>query len=273
MNLAEIYKHLNYKDFLKSLISHLPNNGRGVKSSIANFIGCQPTYISRVLEGDSHLTLEQASLVADFFKLPGEERIYFFNQIQYARAGSESLRTHFLKQLKLQQKKLIDISQNISETDELNADFKDGYYESWLPSAIHILLTIENLSSVEALSTHLGVSEQKISETLSFLVKAGLVSTDGFNHTTTQLRIHTPEHSRHTLQHHMNWRLKTLSKLQEQGTNEDLHYSSVVTADEKTIREIRADIVKSLVKHKALIKDAPAKQGYCFNMDLFRIHS
>ncbi|MCC6278544.1 MAG: hypothetical protein IT289_11575 [Oligoflexia bacterium] len=74
---TNIFSYRDYKRFLLDLIKSSPNNGRGLRKKLAEFIGCQNTFITHVFSEKNELSLEQAEATARFFGLNREETEFF----------------------------------------------------------------------------------------------------------------------------------------------------------------------------------------------------
>src|SRR4051812_16016478 len=98
---SEIVAYSDYKAFLRDSIAARPKGGWGVKSSLAQAMRCETAYVSQILNGASHLSLEQAQAVCRYFKLGKPETHYFLLLVQRARAGTPELREYFDEQLRL----------------------------------------------------------------------------------------------------------------------------------------------------------------------------
>src|SRR5688500_3076235 len=91
----KLFTYSDYKAYLRDWIRAHPHRGRGIKSRLARTAGCQVAYLSRVIERDAHLSLEQAmSLQGPLGHGRGEAK-YFLLLVELARAGTQSLRAHF----------------------------------------------------------------------------------------------------------------------------------------------------------------------------------
>ena len=93
--LKAIFEYTDYKAFLESWIASRPQGGRGIKSKMAQAMRCQLAYLSQVLNGPAHLSLEQAEALNGILDHSHEEGDFFLLLLQRARAGTPGLRKHF----------------------------------------------------------------------------------------------------------------------------------------------------------------------------------
>ena len=103
-----IYDYSDYKAYLVGRIASLPHGGRGFRAQLAEKIGIQKAFVSHVLQGNSHFNLEHAEKVNAVFQHNSEESHFFLLLVQLARAGTQTLRQYFQKQMEaIVQKRLL----------------------------------------------------------------------------------------------------------------------------------------------------------------------
>ena len=95
----EVFGTNDYKIVLNRYIQKASLETKGIKTNLANVIGCRTSYLSQILNGNAHLSLEQAERLARHLRLSSLEREYFFLMILYARAGTENLKECFLEKM------------------------------------------------------------------------------------------------------------------------------------------------------------------------------
>ena len=97
--MGSIFDYTDYKKYLKDGLKQKPKSGHGFKSAMASAIHCQSAYISRVLNGDAHFSLEQAYALNGFLGHSEEEAEFFILLVSYARAGTQPLERFFLRKI------------------------------------------------------------------------------------------------------------------------------------------------------------------------------
>src|SRR3989344_6270394 len=95
MSSVSVFDFSDYKEFLRAWIDEKGHKGRGLKTKLAQAIGCNSTYVAHILHGKSHLSLEQGEAAARFKGLDTKEKHYFLLLIQLGRAGTVELRRYF----------------------------------------------------------------------------------------------------------------------------------------------------------------------------------
>jgi uncharacterized protein (TIGR02147 family) len=263
-----IFDHNRYITYLKA---HLEApNARGAKAKLAAAIGVQATYISQVLQEKSHLSLEQAEAASHFLNHTQQEAHFFLLLVQKDRAGTKTLRVYFQNQIESILKSRMVLSERLGKTQQLDDNDRSWYYSSWLPSAIHIAVTIPTLRTVEALSKALNIPADKLLESLERLENIGLIKKQGATYVPGVQQIRLGKDSHHILKHHTNWRLQALQSLDREQL-EELHYSAVVSLSKADVLKIK-DIMLDSIKHNVdIIKDSKEEELYCYCLDFFKL--
>jgi len=261
-----IFDYQDYKTFLNDIMGLKP---RGHRSRLAEALRCHTAYITLVLSGNAHLSLEQAELANQFLGHSEEESHFFILLVQLGRAGTTSLQNYFQNQLKAVSNKRLELKNRLQFKKTLSAEDQSIYYSSWHYAAVHILLSIPALRTKDALAHYLRLPSKKIAEVLDFLVKAGLVETkDDQSYVIGTTHIHLPHDSPMISKHHSNWRMRAIESFDSEALT-DLHYSSVVTMSKKDGAKIRAILIKAIEDVRSVVKDSPEEEGFCYTLDLF----
>lgn len=262
---------LDYRSFL-SLALNEESTERGYKKRVADSIGCQPAYLSQVLQKSVHLTPEQGEKLCHLWSLNDVESEYFFHLLLLGRAGTESLRERLTRKLTLLrnqwQKK--EATYNQPSLQEMDRAF--FYYSQWLHSAIHILLTIPQLQTSESLAAHLKIDLKEINKALNYLEKIGMVLKNENRWTVTQASIHSPEENLSTEMHHRNWRLQSI----ERGANKDnqsVRYTSIHTISNADFEKIRELLDQMIRNSRKIIAESPEEIGACMILDYFSLQA
>ncbi len=268
----DIFDYKDYKSYLHHFIERQPKNGRGVRLAMAKHLSSPVSHVSQLLNGNSHLSLEQAEGLNDFFGHTQDEAHFFILLVQLARSGTQALKKRIHIQIeqvlekRLFMKERLGINQTISKEDQAE------FYSSWIYGAVHVMLTIPEFQNKENLSKHLGLSLKRTSEILEFLVTIGLVmKKDGGKYEVGTSRIHLGSDSPLISKFHTNWRVKSIQSLEKDKIADDLHYSSAITISQSDIFKIKSLLIKYIEELKQIIKDSPAESVHCLNLDFFKL--
>jgi uncharacterized protein (TIGR02147 family) len=264
---------LEFEDYKPYLAGILESSGArsGLRSQIAEAIGCHTAYVTKVTKYDTDLSLEQAARLNRFLGHTKEESKYFLLLVQKARAGTQELREHFKELMDEMRSKRLVIQNRLKATESLSEASQAIYYSSWIYSAVHVALSIPKMDNREALSEYLGLSLAQVSEALSFLQSAGLVVVREGRYTKGKVNLHLPTNSPHILRHHSNWRTRAILSL-DRDAPEDLHYSAVVTLSRDDTAKVREILIRAIKDSVETIRSSREEEMYCLSADFFAMH-
>jgi uncharacterized protein (TIGR02147 family) len=267
---SDIYEYRDYKKYVIDLIRSDAPGTRGKRKELSEFIGCQVSHISNVLSGSGHFNPEQAEAASRFFGLSSQEIEFFLMLIQYNRAGTESLKKFYSQLLQERQKKSLLLKNRLEMPDSLQHEDEAIYYSSWHYAAIHVLLSIKQFQTREAIAKKLDVPLPRVDQVLEFLAKTGLCRKEGVRNLIVKPLLHLDKSSPLISKHHTNWRLKTMMAL-DQNNDENLHYSSVFTVSKKDFPRVREIVAEALTKALKVINPSPEEEVAAICIDLFKI--
>jgi uncharacterized protein (TIGR02147 family) len=268
----DIFQFSTYRAYLLAYIDAQEKGGRGMRLAMANGIGCPVSHISQVLLEKTHLTMEQAEALNLFLAHGVDESEFFLLLVQKDRAGTPALR----ERCKSQMQKILDRRANLKERLGVNRTVQEKdqaqYYSTWLYGAVHVMLSVPEFQSKEAIARHLKISPVKVTEILEFLFSVGLAKTnaDGrlqIGETHIHLGIDSPLISKM----HSNWRVRAIQALDSEEAKKELHYSSVVSLSRTDARIIQEMLIKHIAAVKSVIKESKEEAVYCFAADFFKI--
>jgi uncharacterized protein (TIGR02147 family) len=266
-----VFRFPDYRQFLKSYLASLPKKGRGELSKISKHLGVHSTLMSLILSGSRDLTLEQAYELSQYLHFTDVETEYFSLLVQYERAGSTPYKNFLKAKMESMKKDATKVSQNFQHERVLNDEQKSIFYSTWLYSAIRLFTSTNEAGvSCEEVVKKFQLPRPQALKMLSFLVSTGLVSeTDGRYQMAVQ-RTFLEQGSPHLPKHHSNWRVKALQKADRVGEKE-LMFTSPVSISVEDFEKIRNDLVEFLRKISQVVKDSPAEDIACLNIDFFWI--
>ncbi len=267
----DLFSYFDYREFLKGWILSQPKKGRGQRAAIAAAIKSPVSHISQVLSGVSHLSFEQAEEVNEYLGHNEDESEYFLLLVQLVRAGTPKLKKRIESQVQKIQSKRLVLKDRLKVKKTVSSEDQALFYSSWHYAAVHILITIKQYQTKEAIAKYLKVSSRKISEVLGVLVKLGLAEAENGRYTASVARFHLGSDSPMISKHHANWRLQAIQSLDKENFFEDLHYSSVVSISNNDTIKIKNLLVKSIENAKLLISDSPEEELHSLCLDFFKI--
>jgi len=265
-----IFEFYDYKVYINTRLQFLPGKGYGFKAQIARAAGCNSAYVTQVLNKNAHFSLEQAEALNSLLSHDRDEAEYFLSIVQYARANSKALRDRFkiqierIKQARLSYKVRLDIRHELSEPDQVR------YYSSWYFAAIHMATTIPELQSELKIAEALGLSKERVTEVLEFLISAGLVKRESNRLRPGISRIFLGRDAMMTNRHHVNWRAKAIETL-DHGNSESFHLSTVLSLASEDLVAFKEQLNKGVEKARTLARASKEEELHCLNVDFFRV--
>ncbi|MDO9182118.1 MAG: TIGR02147 family protein [Bacteriovorax sp.] len=267
----DIFDVKGYKQFL---LKQMPTSGkeRGLRSKLAEFLGCQLSYVSLVLTTEKHqLSLEHGQKVCNFFNLNDSETDYFILLLSKARAGSKDLVLFYEKKIDSILKHRQDIKSRIKNHASLDKADQALYYSDWYYTAIHMILRCNHSINSKDLSNLLGLSIEKVHDCLAFLEKAGILSKEKGKYKIHDVRIHIGQNTPWLNAHHKNWRNRAILAL-DNKEEDDVHFSMITSISESAASAIRKKILLMIQENEPIIRDADDKVVYSLNLDFFKIY-
>lgn len=262
-----IFDFRSYKEFIKAALD-ARNAERGIRSRLAESINCHTAYISQVLNGTAHFSLEQADLITRFLGLNKDESSFLLLLVQFERAGTESLKSHFDLQLKELIKKQHVLKDRLVFKRTLSREDQAIFYSSWHYGAIHILVSIPGCNTERGIAKYLDLPIHKVVDILNFLQNVGLVIKEENRYRVGTSHIHLEHDSPMISKHHTNWRMKAIQSLDDVRPN-DLHYSSVITCSEEDAIRLKSVLINAIDEMRAIIRPSKDEAQYAYSLDFF----
>lgn len=262
-----VFEFKEYKAYVRAQVN-VGGRRAGRRSGLAKALGCQTSFVSQVLNGPGHFTLDQAALANVFLNHDREESHFFILLVSAARAGTNALREYYREQMKEILNRRSLIKNRVNVTRVIPAEHASRYYASWQYAAIHIALSIPELQTKDALRTYFRLPMRLVSETLEFLCATGLAEQRDGRFVIGQSFVHLGNDADQITKHHVNWRVRAMDALLQTKPT-DLHYSVVYSVSKHDAERIRERLIGVI---KANLDDvAPSKeeQLFCTCIDFF----
>ena len=265
------YQASDYRDLIAHFLE--VKIGRGSKAKLAEFLNCQPGYISQVLgKGKIHFSSENIVKIAHFLGLDEGESDFLMDLLQKERAGSVEAREFFDKRLIRKRQENLKIEKQITELN--NQDLDDAakaiYYSHWSYSAVHMAASIPELNRIEKLEAKLKLPAPFLKKVLAFLEEKGLVTRKGERYGIGKTRIHLSKDSPLIKAHHQNYRHKAIQSLEHEN-GFDLHYSAVLTLSIEDAQKVRHLILEFLKQKEEILIPSANEEVVFMNLDLFTL--
>jgi uncharacterized protein (TIGR02147 family) len=266
-----VFEYLDYRKFISSQIQKKPNKGHGEISRIAKSISVHQTLVSMVLAGERDLSLEQGFDLAMYLGLTPLEREYFSQLIQYARAGNQRYKSAVREKIEELRAEANQLSKRVEHEKVLSDQQRTVMYSSWVYSAVLLFAsTSEKGKTLEEIQARFTLPRPQVVGILNFLESAGLVEKSGEHYLMVPQMTFLEHGSPHLLKHHTNWRIKALSQI-EQISESELMFTSPVSLSRQDFKKLREELAEYIKGFLATVKDSPADELACLNIDFFWI--
>lgn len=265
-----LFDFQNYKLYLTFVVEQRARLGRGFRSELSASAGVQLAFLYQVLKRDAHFNLEHGQRINQFLGHTPEESHYFLLLIQHARAGTPELQRYFRDQMKVVLNQRLILKNRIENERSLSFEDEARYYNSWHLQAIRCAVAIPTLRTRDALARKFGLSPRKVKVALEFLAEKGLIEKKGDQYLPTTRHLHLANDSGMRVRTHTNWRIRTLTSLEEEKAR-DLHYSAVLTLSEDDAIVIKAMLIDSIEKVISRVRASKEESVYTLCMDFFEL--
>ncbi len=261
----------NYQAFLILQLGSKSSRS-GLKTKLAEVLNMKTSYLSRILNGDSDLTLEQAHQTSQFFSLNSLEQEYFLALVSLKRAGSFELKQFYQQSLDRIKKESQKIEKRIHKPEALSEKDSLRYYSRWIYLAVHVAVSIPAFKSLRSIANKFSLNIEETQEILDFLVNTNIISYD----TKTRLYnvgptyTHVGQHSDLVYHHHYNWRIKALEKIAQKDSSA-LHYSALFSLSKEDALKLKNNFLELVKNHVEILKPSKEEVLYCQVIDFFEI--
>jgi uncharacterized protein (TIGR02147 family) len=260
----------NFDSAIDYIQARIEEKGHGYKAVVAKAVNCQSAYVSRVLSGQAHFSLEQAERLSDLFSHGEPEAHYFLTLLQRDRAGTRELRKYFEKIIDGLKAARANIKNRVPTISEISDEERRTYYSSWMFGAVYVMTSIPEFQAPLAIAERLSVPRKKVLEILEFLVSIGLVKQEQGRYAVTGSNLHLAKDSPYITKHHLNWRIKALSAV-EINNPEDLHYSVVMSLSKNDQGLIKAKLIDMIEEMHLILPDSKEEGAQVLCLDLFNL--
>jgi len=267
---VDIFEFSDYRKFLASAVDGRSKSTSGIKSKLAAASGVQPSYITKVLAGDAHLSLEQGERAGAFFGLDSAQNLHLVLLISMARAGTPSLRRTFEIQVENSQLNYLNSKKALFPPSPLSEADKGLFYSSWQYAALLHCLATPRLNTMAAAGSHLRIPKVRCKEIFSFLESRGLIRVANGKVVEVRGWDFNVENTALIVRDHANWRLMAIRAFENHPKN-NLHFSAVVSLSEADFPRIKKMLLDTLGECRKIIQDSKEEKVASLLVDFFGV--
>lgn len=266
---VNIFEYKDYKKFTNDMILTLPKKGHGQYRKIAQFLNMSTVMISQVFKGDRDLSSEQGHKMSYFFNLSKLEREFFYQLVLYARAGTQDLREYYQEKIAELLERSKEVKSYINQDKTLSEVEKAKFYSNWYYSGVRLLTSLEQDVTTDAISERFGLSKQKVSEVLEFLLEHGLcIRDENQNIKMGPSLIHLESTSPYIKARQMDWRLKGFQKMDKKREDE-LFFTAPMSVSVSGGQKIRHELNQFIKTVSNIVVEEKPDTLRCLNIDFF----
>jgi uncharacterized protein (TIGR02147 family) len=265
---SSIFEYLDYKSYLCGLISSSSQGGRGKRKEMAEAIRCQVSHVSMVLSGDGHFSQEQAESIARFFGLTSVETEYLLVLLQYNRAATKTLKSVYRNMLSSLRIKHDTLGNHLKMSNQISPIVEMTYHSSWHYAAIHVLISIKDYQTRDAISKRLKISLARCDEILQFLIANGFCIKEGIHYLPSKPLLHLEKDSPSVSKLHSNWRNRAIQSYDE-ITQNNFHYSGAFSVSQKDLPKLKKILNDALSQFMSTVVASGEEEIAALCIDLF----
>lgn len=266
-----IFTYLSYKDFLNDYFETLPKAGRGQATKLADYLQVSTVIISQTLKGERELSLENAFKTAEFLDFSPLETKYFVKLVEYQRAGHHGLKDLYKEDLLKLRKESQEVKSKYREFSELKDEDKFQFYSDRFYSSIRMASSLPDLNTVEDFATYFNIPSDKAQEIISFLLRTKLCVKKEDKITMGPQHTFIPANSPFIKNHHKNWRLYSISKIDNFNLDDELMYTAPISLSKEDFKLIRKNLLKTIEETLKVVSPSKEEMVACLNIDLLKI--
>jgi uncharacterized protein (TIGR02147 family) len=265
-----VFDFRDYKAYLRAYIGRLPARGHGFRAQISKSLGVHSAYVTQVLSGNAHFSLEQAEELNSLLNHNEQESEFFLLLLQLARAGTLKLKRRTQTLIDQVLRSRTNLRDRVKIQKELSSEDQLIYYSSWHYTAVHIILTIPKFQYVEKIAEALKLPKEKVKKILDYLISVGLVEQAGAKYLPSTTQIYLGRDAAGISKHHTNWRMKAIESL-DQETTENLHFSAAISLSKEDYEKIRDNLAEKVQEAMSKVKNSKEEMLSVMNIDFFRL--
>lgn len=272
--MVNVFRFLDYRDILKNLVASRKKEDKKFSfSSLAEILGVQKTYLSKVMNNNGSLNSDQIYSLVEFFSLSKGEHDYILLLLECERTGLAKRRQKLEKRIAAIQaeqrntKKILKAKFSAGESQDPFAE----YYLDPFMTVVHICLTLpEYNGSAERIAQKFNFSDSYSKKIFSSLERLGIIEKTKSNHyKVLDDHLQLSSDSPLCTPYHILFRALSANYLVKVPSDERFAFSVTFSADDKAKKQIHEAFLKFLREIEPVIKSAPAKEVLQINFDLF----
>ena len=274
--MVNIYTQIDYRSILTSILAEKRDRPSALTNKqFSEAMGIQPSYFSRFIQGNAHISSDQLYLGCQALELSEEETQYLLLLQEWDRCSIASRKVVLKKQIEKIQNDKRNTSQHLKADfiePEAHENFSE-YYLDPMVSIVHTFLSLKEYQEAAYLMCScLGLSESRLNEILLLLTKLGIIEIDAKSGRYKLLRDHMHLNKNSTLNraYQTLFRHTALEHLKRTEEAQKYEFAVTFSADEESRQKIHDEFNVFVKKVETFVRSSPVEGVYQLNFDLFR---
>lgn len=268
-NPLNLFEFSDYRLYLKTWLEEAKRSKTFNLTRLAEVAQVHPTFLSHVLVGSKHLSLEQAALISRHISHTHLEREYFFILIQLDKAGSKIVRDYWLEKKRLLESEKNKLSRRFDVHHELTDEHRITFYSSWIYVAVWASTGIEDGQTLTQIAARFRLTRSKAEEIMNFLVQTGVCFESKGKFKMGKVHVHVGSESPFVVKHHSNWRMKAIQRMDFREDSE-LFFTAPMSISKKDFSAIREKLNAAIKQVVDIAKLSSPEDLFCLNIDFFQ---
>lgn len=268
----DIFNFSDYREIIRSWVADRPQKGRGEYQKMATLLAIPASVLSQTLSGQRELGADSAYLLSEYMGLVGIERDYFVTLAQTEKAANHKFKSYLKNKLKGLKEESTNASKRVAHERTLNEKDQQIFYSSWMYQAVRLRCDFKKGAHFDELHQELKIPQERLSEILEFLVRTGLVISEGSHYVMGPSRTFVGRDSPMLSRHHTNWRIKSLDKVASLS-KEEFMFTCPIACSTKDYEKIREKFTAMIQEIYDTVKDSESQELAYVGIDLFRVKS
>ncbi|MGZ3743401.1 MAG: DUF4423 domain-containing protein [Pseudobdellovibrionaceae bacterium] len=278
MDSTEFFKSLNHRKILTDLVDEAPviKKRRVNFSVLAEALGIQKTYVSRVMANQACWSSDQVFLIAQFFRLSEEQAEYFGLLIEIERTGLEKRRQQLQVRVKALRRKHLRSEKSVAGSAKIespDSPAKTAYFADPYHSLVHVYLSLPKYQKhMQSLADDIGLTFSHLQTLLRRLEELGVISynADRDEIILRESRIHSPSGSPEVFAHQQLFRALSFDRMHRCPADRRNGFNVVFSGDSHLQESVWAEFLEFLKKAEALTRTSKStKEIFYLQFDLF----
>jgi len=267
------YECVDYKEALKVLTEDRKTKRKSITyEAMAAHCNIQKTYLSKVLNKDGNLSLDQLFLAADYLKLTAFENQFIENLYLWNTTTVAARKSKYLQALEKARREILKSENSLkTETESLQNLMLEKYYLDPSYQLIHIFLTIPEYSKNFArIAEKLNLPKEIFENYLQDLTDWKIIEFKSNSYQVIRNNLHLPKDSDLTATFRNSTRLASQNKMNLSKADDFYSFFAIISCDEETKQRIQKRFLDFLKQCQNDVMKSDSEEVFQINFDLLK---